>query len=108
MDTDLSQRLIDLARELQAETHLNATAQTVTREVVTWLGADTAAGITMVRRQGRVENLAATSDVARGGDELQNELKEGPCLDAIWEEHQIFTGDLPTESRDRRTRVRTD
>lgn len=55
MDGDLSQRLVDLARELQGEEHLASTAETVTREVVEWVGADAASGISMVRRRGRVE-----------------------------------------------------
>lgn len=99
MNDDLSQRLVDLARELHGEEHLATTAETVTREVVEWVGADAASGITMVRRRGRVENLAATSEVVARGDDLQEDLKEGPCLDAIWEEHQVYAGDLITEVR---------
>jgi len=37
----------------------------------------------MLRRGGRVETVAASSDVARRIDELEKALGEGPCLDAI-------------------------
>ena len=40
----------------------------------------------MLRRGGRVETVAASDDVARRIDELEKELGQGPCLDAIDED----------------------
>jgi GAF domain-containing protein len=37
--------------------------------------------------------------VVRRGDELQAELGEGPCLDAIWEQEQVLAGDLARDDR---------
>jgi hypothetical protein len=37
----------------------------------------------MLRRNGRVETVAASDDIARQIDELERVLGEGPCLDAI-------------------------
>ena len=47
----------------------------------------------------RVETTAASSEGVRRRDTLQYELREGPCLDAIWEAPQIFTGDLRSDTR---------
>jgi GAF domain-containing protein len=41
------------------------------------------AGISVAHRDGRLETRAATSDLVRELDELQNSLTEGPCLHAI-------------------------
>lgn len=40
-------------------------------------------GSLMLRRNGRNQTVAASDDVARGIDEMEGELGEGPCLDAI-------------------------
>ena len=40
----------------------------------------------MLRRGGRIETVAASDDVARRIDELEKELGQGPCLDAIDED----------------------
>ncbi len=37
----------------------------------------------MLRRRGRVRTVAASDDVARWIDELETEIGEGPCLDAL-------------------------
>ena len=45
-------------------------------------GADFA-GITLADRRGTMETRAATHPVVREVDELQYELAQGPCIDAV-------------------------
>ncbi|PVY96334.1 GAF and ANTAR domain-containing protein [Actinomycetospora cinnamomea] len=52
------------------------------------------AGISLVERSGRVESHAPSSDVVQELDELQNRLREGPCLDSIWEEQRTLVEDM--------------
>ena len=95
----LSERLVELARVLQDEPHFKPTAERVVAEVVEWTGPDTEAGISLVRRGERVETVAPTSEVVVRGDALQYEMEEGPCLSAIWDEPQVYAGDLAIDQR---------
>lgn len=56
------------------------------------------AGITLVRNRHFAVGPASDELVARG-DQLQEELDEGPCLDAIRQGHTIYTADLATDPR---------
>jgi len=96
---NLAARLAQLARELQDEDHAATTADHIAHELADWVGNSSSAGITTVHRRRRVETTAATSEGVRRGDALQYELREWPCLDAIWEAPQIFTGDLRSDTR---------
>lgn len=61
-------------------------------------GAD-AATLSVVHRRGRVETAAASHDVARSADELQYELGEGPCLQAIEDDVVVRVGDVERDER---------
>lgn len=52
----------------------------------------------MIRRGERLITAAATDDVARRIDQLERDLGEGPCLDAIQTETAQLDGDLSTAS----------
>jgi transcriptional regulator with GAF, ATPase, and Fis domain len=98
-ETSMAQRLASLARELQSEHGVSDTAQVVCEAAVAWVGDHVQAAVTLVHRHRRVETAAATSDLVRRGDELQYELREGPCLDAAWEQERIYCPDLRDEKR---------
>ena len=56
------------------------------------------AGISLVEK-GKITSPAASNDVPKKIDEIQSEVGEGPCIDAI-KEHEIFqTGELKLENR---------
>ncbi len=99
MTQSLSDRLVELARDLQAETHVDDTAEVITRALVDWIGQDVSAGVSMVHRHRRIDTLAPTSEVAKRGDALQYQLGEGPCIDAVWDHHQVHAEDLSTDER---------
>jgi transcriptional regulator with GAF, ATPase, and Fis domain len=62
------------------------------------VGCD-AAGVTLVRRKGRLETPVSTDDLVARGDALQYELGEGPCMDAVWEKPLVISRDLAHEDR---------
>lgn len=96
---DLAQTLGAVARELEAQSSVSETLSSMTTAAVqTIVGADFA-GITMVKANRAVSGQAHTHETARKCDELQDQLKEGPCLDAIAEQHTVLVPDMAVESR---------
>jgi len=57
------------------------------------------AGVTTVEKGGDVTTVAATHDFARQLDDVQREVREGPCLSAAWNQHTIVIDDLATDER---------
>lgn len=57
------------------------------------------AGITIVDRSGRVSTPAATAELVAHIDQLQDEVGQGPCLDAIREHITVRCDDLNAEAR---------
>lgn len=58
------------------------------------------AGILMVHSRRRIETAAATSELAERAHDLQTEIDEGPCLDALTgEESYYLIGDTATDPR---------
>jgi len=67
-------------------------------EMATTSGLCEAASITM--RTGRaVESVAYSSDLILQADQLQYELDEGPCLDAVWTDGVFVVPDLHADGR---------
>jgi GAF domain-containing protein len=96
---DLSQLLADLARDMQRQ---GSSAQVmdliVSAAVATVPGAE-AASISLVERRRRVVSAAATGDMPRRFDDLQQQTRQGPCLDAMYEHETMRVDDLAEESR---------
>lgn len=56
------------------------------------------AGISLVEK-GKITSAASSNDVPRKVDQIQSEVGEGPCIDAI-KEHEVFqTGELKKDGR---------
>lgn len=58
-----------------------------------------AAGVCVVYRGDRVDTHATSNDALREIDALQHELDEGPCLDALREDHTVRSDDLSRDDR---------
>lgn len=58
-----------------------------------------AAGVCVVYRGDRIDTHATSTDELRQIDALQHELDEGPCLDALRQEHTVVSDDLSTDTR---------
>lgn len=52
----------------------------------------------MMRRNGRLVTVAASDEIARRADEIEREVGEGPCVDAIEEEAAQLDSDLTASS----------
>jgi GAF domain-containing protein len=63
------------------------------------LGPEVWASVSLVRQRREIETPAASDDRAAQADQLQYELSEGPCLDAIWEEETFQIDDMTAEER---------
>jgi GAF domain-containing protein len=96
---DISGRVAQVAREVRSADDLVQAGDRISAAAVDLLGGHAEAGISITHRRRRVENLGATAEVVRRGDELQAELGEGPCLDAAWEQEQVVAGDLAVDVR---------
>lgn len=87
-----------LAEALQAAPTPVRTAEAVVAYAQHQLDADYA-GITLLRRGGRLETIAATDPVVEKLDGLQHELDEGPCRDSSWRGPTLAAHDLADEVR---------
>ncbi len=96
----LGEAMSELAKSLQKDYEsVEDTLQSITNSSVELVSGATNASVSLVIRRREVQSRAATAGVAREIDRLQNELDEGPCLDAIWS-HQIV--EVPDTANDER------
>ena len=96
---DLARRLAEAARGLQQQTDPQQVLNRVVSLAVAMVPGADEATITMVRARRQVYSAAATGDLARWFDSLQNETGEGPCLDAMWQQQTTRVNDLATDPR---------
>lgn len=82
--------LAEMARDLLAQDTVQGTLDRVVEHATVLINGCDDAGILTVRR-GEVRPLAATSDVVRRADRIQQDLREGPCFDAVTDRQQIYT-----------------
>jgi len=97
--TDLAERMARAARDLQDQDDPQGTLDRAVQLALDNVRGADAAGLTLVHRRRRLESPAWTSDVVDRADRLQEELGEGPCLDAIFEEQVVHAPDLLDEDR---------
>lgn len=81
--------LADMARDLLAQDSVQATLDRIVEHATVLINGCDEAGILTVRR-GEVRALAATSDVVRMADRIQQDLCEGPCFDAVTDRRQLY------------------
>jgi GAF domain-containing protein len=85
-----------MSRDLLAQDSLAETLERIVVHAVELVAGCEAAGI-MVVRDGLVKTLAATDDVVRASDRMQQELGEGPCFDATRNRREAYRiSDLTT------------
>lgn len=94
----MAERLADAARVLIDEPTVQQTFDRIVSLAVDMVPGCTAAGISQVTRTG-VRTAAATDDTVRAGDQLQYDLDEGPCVDAIREQELVLSGDVEVDAR---------
>ncbi|SDE31243.1 GAF and ANTAR domain-containing protein [Auraticoccus monumenti] len=96
---ELSTVLEEVARRSHGETSLEeALDLLVTAAQQTVPGADHVS-ISISRRNGRLETIAASDDLVRRLDAVQHELGEGPCVEAVRQRQRRTSHDLHTDER---------
>jgi GAF domain-containing protein len=96
---ELADRLAHAARNLQAGKEPQRTLREAVRLAVDMVEGCDEVGVSIVRKNRQVETPVATDPCARLGDELQYELGEGPCLDAVWHHPVVHSPDLARDTR---------
>lgn len=94
-------RLAALARELYEHGERSGEPtllSSVTDSAVDYVHAADYAGITLVEN-GSLTSVAPTDPVAARLDELQHELRQGPCLEAAWADQKVLVDDLADDDR---------
>ncbi|MDP5181767.1 hypothetical protein QOZ88_03885 [Blastococcus sp. BMG 814] len=92
----LGETMSRVARRLQEE---HGDVEAITTAAVGAVPGAHECGITYVIGRTRVEPRAATSDLPREVDRLQDRVGEGPCLDAVFEEETVRVDDVAGDRR---------
>jgi transcriptional regulator with GAF, ATPase, and Fis domain len=93
--TLLSTAALSWEEEGTLEDTLNAIALSAVDMVP---GADYA-GVSLVRPPHSISTPAATDDLVRAADAVQESLAEGPCVEATWQRRTVRVDDLATDPR---------
>ena len=96
---DLAGVFADLARRLEAETSPERTQDRVTQAAVLAVDGCDHAAISIVRRRGGIESVAATDEVPQRVDVIQYDTGQGPCLNVISGHDTFMIGDLASDER---------
>ena len=92
--------MIRVARQLQEEHgDVEATLQAITAAAVSTVPGADECSISYVIARRQVEPRAATGELPRFLDKLQQELGQGPCLDAIWDNTVVRVEDMGADGR---------
>lgn len=95
----LTERMVAAARELERPHDPQETKETAVKLSVSEISGCDAAALSLIHRHQRIDTTAATDEMARTSDQLQYEIGEGPCLDAIWEASTVHSPDLAADER---------
>lgn len=95
---ELAESLAEVARALEAADDVEATLTKLVHLAVETLDACDHAGISLIRRR-KVTSGPRSDDIPATIDDLQTEVGEGPCLDAIRQQETFCTGRLSEDER---------
>jgi GAF domain-containing protein len=96
---DFEERLAAIARNLVNEPDAQHTLQRVVELAAENLDGQLWASISLVHARRHVDTPASSDPRAEHADQLQYDLSQGPCLDAIWEHETFQIDDLTTDDR---------
>jgi GAF domain-containing protein len=96
-ERDFEERLAAIARDLVNEPDIQHTLQRVVDAAAANLDGEVWASVTLVKQRREVETPAKSDDRAAQADQLQYDLEEGPCLDAVWERETFQIDDMTAD-----------
>lgn len=88
----------EVALALHEQSTTEKTVDLITQYAQVAAGSDEA-GIMLVHNRARVETASSTSERVRRSHDLQYELDEGPCLDALDSGGSFLSADVATDER---------
>ena len=88
-----------MGRTLLAKRTVRETLDAIVGLAVEMVDGCDHAGMLTARRGGRVETAAVSHELVRRSDQIQDELREGPCYDALWEGESFQSPDMAREDR---------
>ena len=98
-ERDFDERLAAIARKLVNEPDMEDTLQRIVELAAAHLDGEVYASVSLVQQRREVQTPASSDERATRADQLQYELGEGPCLDAIWAQDTFQIDDMTTEQR---------
>jgi transcriptional regulator with GAF, ATPase, and Fis domain len=98
MDVDFNRALADAVREMADERSMATTLDRVVQTCVEAIEHCDMAGVSILEH-GEIRTVAASDETLRLIDQLQFELGEGPCVDALRTEESIVSNDLDQDER---------
>jgi hypothetical protein len=97
--TELIDVMEQVAVSLRYPMNVEDALETITVGAVEAVPGIEHASISITGKDGRIQTLAPTDLLAVEADELQYELSEGPCLDAVLDEPVVQVDDIRTDLR---------
>lgn len=95
---EFDRKLASAARALAEESDTLSTLERAVQVATELIDSCDVAGISVVR-DGQIDTPAASHESLRRVDELQFELEEGPCRDALKHNEVVLVSDLTTDPR---------
>ena len=90
---DVAQALRDVARSLEAEPDLQHVLAAIVASVTDTVPGAEQAGVSL--REGKLlQTVASTSDLTKRINNIEQELDEGPCLQALLDHHSYRIDDM--------------
>jgi GAF domain-containing protein len=95
---DVAQALRDVARSLEAEPDLQHVLAAIVASVTGTVPGAEQAGVSL--REGKLlHTVASTSDLTKRINNIEHELDEGPCLQALLDHHSYRIDDMSQDTR---------
>jgi len=96
-DSDIAETFARVARLLVAEEGMERTLSKIAELAVETIDGCEHAGMSLVQR-GRIHTPGSSDELAKGLDAIQEEVGQGPCLDAL-RDHEVFQVDRLAEEQ---------
>jgi GAF domain-containing protein len=91
--------MAQVAQQLESGVDVEETLNLITQSAVETIPAVDWASISVTDKTGRIETLAPTDELARQVDDVQYDLRQGPCVQAALEEQIVVVEDLCEDQR---------